>query len=250
MRTPLALLCLLTALYCASCRTPNRNRGTQSESDPVLKWVAIDGADSIAVETCNLYRVIPKTDNGQPLAKELPVDVRVDDSVRLYRDDLCTQGLDSFEISSGNADAKFYLKPFRGRVLTLVVQPRGFPSAAMEIEVLAASDLSLVPGSVDLPSQAVGSTQFLSLTLRNRGKGTARELHLVSPLDPFFFAGGQYPGVGGTCGAELKDGETCTFSLAVTPEDVGPFEADFTLAFRDDYTSASLFVRLQGEATP
>lgn len=80
--------------------------------------------------------------------------------------------------------------------------------------------------------QAVGSPATTHvLTLTNR-EAVPVELAIAGlPAGPFTFAGGTYPGTGGSCGTALPVGGTCTIVVAFAPTTAGPADAPLELGF-------------------
>ncbi len=81
--------------------------------------------------------------------------------------------------------------------------------------------------------QGVGRVAPRTFFVTNTGGGVARTLAGSAPAAPFGFAGGSYPGAGGTCGATLNAGATCSVLVEFTPNAVGDFVASFAVTYND-----------------
>lgn len=100
---------------------------------------------------------------------------------------------------------------------------------------LALSDGPLL----DFGASAVGVPVDRLLTLTNSG-GTSATLLAEAGADalaaPFGFGGGAFPGTGGSCGATLAAGNSCTLALRFAPAGLGPFTDILTLEYQDGQT--------------
>ncbi len=63
-----------------------------------------------------------------------------------------------------------------------------------------------------------GSSSGVTVVVSNQGKTIATEMSGVGSLsNPFYYLGGSYPGVGGTCASTLEPDETCSLELEFAP---------------------------------
>ena len=79
------------------------------------------------------------------------------------------------------------------------------------------------------PVGTAGTT--VTFTLTNRESSTATIGVMGLPSGPFRFAGGSYPGTGGTCGSSLPANGTCTLAITFAPTMTGSVQRDITLQF-------------------
>ena len=77
----------------------------------------------------------------------------------------------------------------------------------------------------------VGQLGEHTFDVTNEGTSDARNLTSMAPEPPFGWAGGSFPGSGGTCTDTLPAGETCTVAVAFEPAEWGPFESHFELHY-------------------
>lgn len=82
-------------------------------------------------------------------------------------------------------------------------------------------------------SYSAGSAPVTKLyTLTNFDNVTATALSIGNlPTDGFAFAGGAYPGTGGSCGATLGAGQSCTVAITFTPLSQGIRSAPLAIRF-------------------
>ncbi|MBY0470019.1 DUF2341 domain-containing protein [bacterium] len=94
-------------------------------------------------------------------------------------------------------------------------------------------------------SVAVGSSANKSFTVSNSGTGMASSLVAAALSAPFSFVGGNYPGVGGTCGVAIAAGANCTIAVSYAPSAAGVSNANLSLT----YTGGSVARAMTGTGT-
>ena len=94
----------------------------------------------------------------------------------------------------------------------------------------------------DFGQQGVGTTGTHSFNVTNQGAATATAMSAGTASPPFGFAGGTYPGTGGTCGASLAVGASCVIVGAFTPATIGAASGTLSVAYNDG-TSAQTATR-------
>lgn len=117
------------------------------------------------------------------------------------------------------------------------------PYDPANIQFVQTSPLNFGSHDIDTSSSA-------TITLQNTGELDATSLTgSVSP--PFAFAGGTYPGAGGTCSSTLaKNGGTCTLRVTFTPEVGGSYSTNLTISYHDGTDSRSKTLALIGTGIP
>ncbi len=93
----------------------------------------------------------------------------------------------------------------------------------------AATTLTLSSIAFDFGSVTIGTTATQAFTLTNSGAAPA-SLSANPPATPFAFAGGAFPGTGGTCGASLATNAACSFVVAFSPTVAGPAAASLAVS--------------------
>ncbi|HEU5058277.1 MAG TPA: Ig-like domain-containing protein [Kofleriaceae bacterium] len=91
------------------------------------------------------------------------------------------------------------------------------------------------PQAHSLGSAAAGATASGAVTLMNIGKLTAGALgaSLTPAETPFGFAGGAYPGAGGTCSATLAPRDRCTMTMTASSATAGNPQASLLVSYQD-----------------
>ena len=99
----------------------------------------------------------------------------------------------------------------------------------------AAATLVISDGATyDYGSQALGSTTSKTFTVTNSGTIAAPSLADNGSLTfPYDFAGGSYPGTGGTCAGSLAAAGTCTVVVEFSPVAAGTFTSSIGLDYDD-----------------
>lgn len=90
--------------------------------------------------------------------------------------------------------------------------------------------------SLDYGMVTIGNTADITLTLQNQTGETLTSLNPFSIAAPFSFKGGAFPGTGGTCGATLAAGVSCTAILEFAPTSAGPFNHNVIIGFTNGAT--------------
>ena len=118
-----------------------------------------------------------------------------------------------------------------------------------------------IDGIHNFASIKSGSSEDLTLTLTNSGKGPASSLSMTleavaqnaDNTEPFTFKGGTYPGTGGTCTDSLGNGENCTVIVSFTPVTAAYSSADYSgaigITFNDGKNDQSKRFNLNGSAS-
>ncbi len=70
--------------------------------------------------------------------------------------------------------------------------------------------------ALDLGARGFGTVTNTTVLMTNEGGVAATNLNAIDIPAPFGFAGGNYPGTGGTCTAELAAGDSCTLVISFT----------------------------------
>lgn len=105
-------------------------------------------------------------------------------------------------------------------------------SVAMIGSGVAAPSLSLSNSpSYSFGSVAVSSTADHSFVLSNSGSGPANNIWGYGLSAPFAFAGGAFPGTGGSCTTSLAAGQSCTIVGRFSPTANGTFLNNLSVSF-------------------
>jgi hypothetical protein len=107
-------------------------------------------------------------------------------------------------------------------------------------------------GAYDFGAVGLGGTAEAVFNVSNNGGGPATSLSDAGTLSlPFKLKGGAYPGTGGTCGATLASGATCTIVVVFSPTTVTSSSSQVSLDYADGAGSTRTIRRsLQGAGKP
>jgi len=126
----------------------------------------------------------------------------------------------------------------------------GYDIGAVEVHVTAVYSATVSPGSLAFGNWATGTTDVLALTVTNTGNqtlaGGSFTFSGVTAGSGFARANGGQGG-GGTCGATLAVGATCTYNVAFAPTTVGAKGDTLTVAYTNATVTGSS-VSLTGTA--
>jgi hypothetical protein len=110
--------------------------------------------------------------------------------------------------------------------------------------------LSISDGpTYDYGTRAVGATVTHTFTVTNTGPVGATALSPVTVAVPFAFAGGGFPGAGGTCATTLAAGASCTVVVAFSPTSPGAASGTVGFDYDDGFGAASSTRALTGAGT-
>src|SRR6185503_17274357 len=110
-----------------------------------------------------------------------------------------------------------------------VVRGMGTTLALLEINEKADGNEGLI---TDFGGVGLGSSADRSFTVWNVGGGEASAISF-SLATPFAFAGGSFPGTGGSCGATLASNGTCTVVVRFTPTGATSFTGSLAASYND-----------------
>jgi uncharacterized delta-60 repeat protein len=108
--------------------------------------------------------------------------------------------------------------------------------------------VSLDGSNIAFGSVSVNTSFSKTITIKNNGATSASGMG-GSISSPFSFAGGSYPGTGGTCSTSLLAGATCTIGLSYSPTQAGSDSGNFTLSYFNGSATVSLLFALTGSGT-
>jgi hypothetical protein len=118
---------------------------------------------------------------------------------------------------------------------------RALKAAGTNLAFLAISD----GPTYTFATTADGAQDVHAFTVTNTGLADAASLGGGALAAPFGYKGGTYPG-GGTCGAALAAGASCTVVVAFRPTTLGLAMATLSIAYNDSVAAATASVALQG----
>ena len=89
-------------------------------------------------------------------------------------------------------------------------------------------------------TKATGSSTDKSLTITNTGGYVASSLVINGLAAPYTFKDGTFPGTGGSCGASLNAGTSCTVVVTWAPTATGAQSDSLDVAYNDGVTTQSI----------
>lgn len=95
-------------------------------------------------------------------------------------------------------------------------------------------------------SVAVGGRRTLLFEVSNLGEGKALSLSVAGLAAPFAFAGGSYPGTGGTCGKNLAPKSKCLVAIDFAPQSTGKFASTLTVKYNNGTSPDSASIDING----
>lgn len=251
---PFFVVCLAAVILFASCRTKKSDRQTESAPAPAPKpdFFAIEGAATVAAGQCERYDVVLRAALTEMEAfRDYTMALSAAPEGHLFTDSGCGHAASEVVLPAGRSRVAFYFRGDRGGKVTLTVRSDGseLAAGALSIAVTARAVVAFTQANLDFGPMAVGDETVLSVSIRNTGLGEARSLNQALPAlaFPFTFAGGAYPGAGGTCESSLSAGETCTLTLKFSPQTVGLFSSSLKLTFSDDFEGGEAVLSVLGE---
>jgi uncharacterized delta-60 repeat protein len=136
-----------------------------------------------------------------------------------YSDASCTSSTTNVSVVAGTPSATVYFKDSTAQALTLSVSPSGgLTLSTLAVTVLSQASLSFSVGSTyTYSSEYVNSSITHTFTLTNSGQVAATSVSTSGLSAPFSFAGGSFPGTGGTCTTTLAPATSCTLEISFAP---------------------------------
>src|SRR5690606_28208519 len=94
----------------------------------------------------------------------------------------------------------------------------------------------------------MGAEQTQTITITNIGVATASAISpSMGGSADFYFYGGSYPGLGGTCAATLAPAASCTVVLAYSPAVNSSVDAYVVFSYNDSLVTNTLAVDMNGQ---
>jgi uncharacterized repeat protein (TIGR01451 family) len=91
-----------------------------------------------------------------------------------------------------------------------------------------------ISGSADFGTVTIGQGVTQTFTVTNQGRNPATGISGDTFSDPnFSFAGGSYPGLGGTCDVKLTNRKSCTIVVTFAPSQDGTLSGTLALSYSD-----------------
>ncbi|MBY0371785.1 choice-of-anchor D domain-containing protein [bacterium] len=123
-------------------------------------------------------------------------------------------------------------------LLALLLSSCGTETHLASGDPLDAALLETTPGPIyQYGALSTGQSSTATFQVRNKGTLPASNLTGTFYLSRTFSYDGGYPGTGGTCGAALGGGETCTVIVTFSPQQAGDNEQALALSYNNGYSS-------------
>lgn len=106
----------------------------------------------------------------------------------------------------------------------------------------------LNPADVALGTIAAGKETSRTLIVSNTGARTAEYLAPEVSATWLGFAGGTYPGTGGTCAKQLASGESCHLVMSISPPLPGRYETSLVVRYWDGESARALEIFVSAQA--
>ncbi len=154
----------------------------------------------------------------------------------------CTGNLGSGTFNTASGSATTY--PATSQTCTLTVRNSlgGTNTCSRAVTVAACGQISVSPTAIDFGIVPVGGSVVRTVTVSNAGGGTLSLNSISSPPSPFSIV------AGGTCGASLSPGASCTIRVQAAPTSGGVFTGSFNISNNSQCTSQSSTVQLTSTA--
>ena len=114
------------------------------------------------------------------------------------------------------------------------------------VQVQAALPLTVARPTVRQP---LWVTSWITLHGENTGGVAATALNETGLVAPFNFVGGAYPGTGGTCGATLSSGSSCTLVVRYAPAASGVANGGINLGYYNGAATVAATRAVTGAGT-
>ncbi len=124
-------------------------------------------------------------------------------------------------------------------------------SEISQLEGYGASPANLAISEADpyvYPMRGVGFSVNHTFTVTNMGGFSATALNEVGLAGPFQFVGGTYPGTGGTCGATLTSGASCTIEVQFAPVNPGFYSESIEITYSNGVGPSNVTRSVQGDS--
>lgn len=90
------------------------------------------------------------------------------------------------------------------------------------------------PNILNIGTVTVGQSLTFYVNVENTGSVTAKTIVSAGSLSaPFFYAGGKFPGSGGTCSATLAAGASCSLAIVFAPQSAGDYSETLAISYFD-----------------
>lgn len=112
----------------------------------------------------------------------------------------------------------------------------GPTNTSITVQGTAASEalLSISDGpTYDFGTKALGSNNDKTFTVNNTGGVAATLVDGVALVAPYDYKDGSYPGTGGTCGATLANGASCTVVVTYSPTTIATHNQTLTIDYNN-----------------
>ncbi len=133
--------------------------------------------------------------------------------------------------------------PVQSFVTTVAMRVNAVSTTSGALLVLSEAD------PFDFGSRAIGTSNQHTFTLSNIGSAQATNLTASGLTNPFSFAGGSFPGAGGTCGVVVAAGTSCTLVLEFIPIIANTYNATLTLSYSGNMTTLTRALQATAAAT-
>lgn len=157
----------------------------------------------------------------------------------------CTIVVTFNPLSAGNYSNTLTMNYFNGSISSS-------SSADLTASAINTNDLFFTSSDLySFGSKYVGTNTDYTFTIRHGGDPSGATLISGSalPVD-YSFAGGTFPGTGGTCGATLASGNSCTFVVRFSPQSSGTKNTNVTINYNNGSINTSVSRAVSGVGLP
>ncbi len=133
-------------------------------------------------------------------------------------------------------------RPFNSVIQLLYNDGTGPQTAPLAVSGIGKRPALLSAATLDFGKVPVGGSKTATMTITNVGEVQAKSIAKSALAAPFSFNGG-------TCGATLDPGKTCTIGFKFTPRAAGHFEQNLKLQYDDGLGPNLVDLPIKGDAT-
>ncbi|HEY3358685.1 MAG TPA: choice-of-anchor D domain-containing protein [Polyangia bacterium] len=147
------------------------------------------------------------------------------------------------------ATAELSLAYSDGAALRVTSRPLTGAGATGAVLTITDFDVTSFGPAWDFGTLGVGVTGMHTFYVANSGGGPATAVTAAAIGPGFAYAGGAYPGAGGTCGAAIAAGTQCQLVVAFTPVAAGPATGAVALDYDDGAAAQTATRPVRGTGT-
>lgn len=214
--------------------------------------VGIAGTSKPIAGSCSPYTISTLDANGNSVTALNDLDITLSQNASgvFYSDSQCnpSSSITSARVLKNSLSVTVYFRDLTAEGVQVSATPIGsILPGSLALTVLTPANLVFQTGSTfNFRGVLIGSSANQSFTITNSGQVDATAISAGNISSPFAYAGGNFPGTGGTCNSILVAGASCTVVYRFSPVAASSYSSLALIPYQNGITLKIAEISLNG----